>query len=243
MNRRRRTDEPVKNIHKETEYHTVVTDDGTQDEGFNCKACGKFITVRDCGTNNRNHCPHCLSSIHLDNIPGDRSADCGGIMEPISIYVRPDGEWALIHRCKKCGELKINRIAADDNEYHTVVTDDGTQDEGFNCKACGKFITVRDCGTNNRNHCPHCLSSIHLDNIPGDRSADCGGIMEPISIYVRPDGEWALIHRCKKCGELKINRIAADDNEYLLLSLACKPLANPPFPLSALSFHFGKEDK
>ena len=112
MNRRRRTDEPVKNIHKETEYHTVVTDDGTQDEGFNCKACGKFITVRDCGTNNRNHCPHCLSSIHLDNIPGDRSADCGGIMEPISIYVRPDGEWALIHRCKKCGELKINRIAA-----------------------------------------------------------------------------------------------------------------------------------
>ena len=117
MNRRRRTDEPVKNIHRETEYHTVVTDDGTQDEGFNCKACGKFITVKDCGTNNRNHCPHCLSSIHLDNIPGDRSADCGGIMEPISIYVRPDGEWALIHRCKKCGELKINRIAADDNEY------------------------------------------------------------------------------------------------------------------------------
>ena len=89
----------------------------------------------------------------------------------------------------------------------------------------------------------HCLSSIHLDNIPGDRSADCGGIMEPISIYVRPDGEWALIHRCKKCGELKINRIAADDNEYLLLSLACKPLANPPFPLSALSSNFGKEDK
>ena len=83
----------------------------------------------------------------------------------------------------------------------------------------------------------------HLDNIPGDRSADCGGIMEPISIYVRPDGEWALIHRCKKCGELKINRIAADDNEYLLLSLACKPLANPPFPLSALSTPFGKEDK
>ena len=106
-----------------------------------------------------------------------------------------------------------------ETEYHTVVTDDGTQDEGFNCKACGKFITVRDCGTNNRNHCPHCLSSIHLDNIPGDRSADCGGIMEPI------------------------NRIAADDNEYLLLSLACKPLANPPFPLSALSSNFGKEDK
>lgn len=130
-----------------------------------------------------------------------------------------------------------------ETEYHTVVTDDGTQDEGFNCKACGKFITVRDCGTNNRNHCPHCLSSIHLDNIPGDRSADCGGIMEPISIYVRPDGELALIHRCKKCGELKINRIAADDNEYLLLSLACKPLANPPFPLSALSSNFGKEDK
>lgn len=43
MNRRRRTDEPVKNIHKETEYHTVVADDGTQDEGFNCKACGNSL--------------------------------------------------------------------------------------------------------------------------------------------------------------------------------------------------------
>ena len=137
-----------------------------------------------------------------------------------------------------------------ETEYHTVVTDDGTQDEGFNCKACGKFITVKDCGTNNRNHCPHCLSSIHLDNIPGDRSADCGGIMEPISIYVRPDGEWALISyeisaQASRIGyiKLKINRIAADDNEYLLLSLACKPLANPPFPLSALSTRFGKDNK
>lgn len=34
MNRRRRTDEPVKNIHKETEYHTVVTDDGNAGRGL-----------------------------------------------------------------------------------------------------------------------------------------------------------------------------------------------------------------
>ena len=102
---------------------------------------------------------------------------------------------------------------------------------------------VRITGKGRCNVTNNCDIKDFLDNIPGDRSADCGGIMEPISIYVRPDGEWALIHRCKKCGELKINRIAADDNEYLLLSLACKPLANPPFPLSALSSNFVKEGK
>mgnify|MGYP002621299112 CR=1 FL=1 len=116
-------------------------------------------------------------------------------------------------------------------------------DDSFTCRVCGRPVVPAGAGSDHRNHCPNCLSSLHVDITPGDRESDCGGIMEPISIYVRPDGEWALIHRCKKCGELKINRIAADDNEYLLLSLACKPLANPPFPLSALSGAFGKDNK
>ena len=36
--------------------------------------------------------PICLWSRHLDVEPGDRSADCGGIMEPLAIASRPDGE-------------------------------------------------------------------------------------------------------------------------------------------------------
>ena len=58
--------------------------------------------------------------------------------------------------------------------------------------------------------------------------------MEPVSVWVRKGGEWAIIHRCRICGVLHSNRIAADDNQALLLSLAVRPLAQPPFPLDHL---------
>lgn len=55
--------------------------------------------------------------------------------------------------------------------------------------------------------------------------------MEPISVWVRKNGEWAIIHRCRVCGKLSSNRIAADDNPLKLMSLAMRPLGQPPFPL------------
>jgi hypothetical protein len=59
--------------------------------------------------------------------------------------------------------------------------------------------------------------------------------MEPIAISVRGDGEWILIHRCLACHEIHLNRIAGDDNPLLLLRIAVRPLAAPPFPLERLS--------
>lgn len=106
--------------------------------------------------------------------------------------------------------------------------------ESFPCKNCGEMITPEDAGTKHRNHCPKCLCSLHVDNEPGDRASLCHGVMEPISVWVRKDGEWALIHRCRLCGTLSSNRIAADDNPMLLLSIAVRPLAKPAFPLSQL---------
>jgi len=97
-----------------------------------------------------------------------------------------------------------------------------------------KMINPEGAGTHHRNHCPYCLCSIHVDNEPGDRKSDCKGIMEPISIWVKDKGEWAIVHRCKKCGKLNTNRSAADDNPVLLMSIAVKPLASPPFPLHLL---------
>ncbi len=58
--------------------------------------------------------------------------------------------------------------------------------------------------------------------------------MEPVAIWVRKNGEWAIVHRCRDCGAFSSNRIAADDNEFVLLSIAAKPIANPPFPLDRL---------
>jgi hypothetical protein len=59
--------------------------------------------------------------------------------------------------------------------------------------------------------------------------------MEAIAIAVRGDGEWVIIHRCTGCDELSSNRIAGDDNPLLLVRVAIKPLAQPPFPLDVLA--------
>ena len=104
----------------------------------------------------------------------------------------------------------------------------------FRCGHCHYDVPTDAVGTAHRNHCPTCLWSRHLDDAPGDRAANCGSSMEPIAIHVRGDGEWVLVHRCCGCGELHLNRTAGDDNVLLLVQLAVKPMARPPFPLEVL---------
>ncbi len=104
----------------------------------------------------------------------------------------------------------------------------------FQCKVCGAEVSPEGAGSAHRNHCPRCLCSLHLDETPGDRASQCGGIMDPIAVWVRRDGEWAIIHRCRRCGRLSSNRSAGDDNVWKLLSLAVRPLAETPFPLDRL---------
>lgn len=106
--------------------------------------------------------------------------------------------------------------------------------ETFVCKNCGREVIPEGAGSDHRNHCPNCLCSVHLDNEPGDREADCGGLMEPIAVWVRKNGEWAIVHRCRICGAMSSNRIAGDDNPMKLMSIAMKPLANPPFPIERI---------
>ncbi|GAA3538239.1 hypothetical protein GCM10022419_017760 [Nonomuraea rosea] len=90
-------------------------------------------------------------------------------------------------------------------------------------------------GTAHRNHCPHCLTSLHVDHrIPGDRRAACRGRMAALSVSVRQDGEWLIIHDCQSCGELSANRIAGDDNARALLRIAIRPLSDTRLPVSAL---------
>lgn len=105
----------------------------------------------------------------------------------------------------------------------------------FRCRHCRLDVPLDAPGTAHRNHCPNCLRSRHLDDRPGDRAADCGSTMEPIAVSVRGDGEWVLVHRCAGCGALRLNRTAGDDNPLLLLRLAARPLAQPPFPLEHLT--------
>lgn len=94
----------------------------------------------------------------------------------------------------------------------------------FACAHCGRLSTLEAPGTRHRNHCPHCLTSLHVDILMGDRRSGCRGRMEPIAVWVKPDGEWALVHRCERCGKVNTNRIAGDDDEVALEAIAMRPL-------------------
>ncbi|RCV47292.1 RNHCP domain-containing protein, partial [Marinitenerispora sediminis] len=98
--------------------------------------------------------------------------------------------------------------------------------ESFRCLNCRLDVSLSAPGTAHRNHCPNCLWSRHVDaRVPGDRASDCGARMEPISVAVRGDGEWAIIHRCTGCGALNGNRTAGDDNPLPLMRMAVQPPA------------------
>lgn len=82
------------------------------DEGFVCENCGTQVPQSiDGGC--RNHCNKCLFSKHMDINPGDRLADCGGLMEPIGIE-KKHGKYRILHKCMKCGFERWNQISSDD---------------------------------------------------------------------------------------------------------------------------------
>ncbi len=100
----------------------------------------------------------------------------------------------------------------------------------FTCANCGSTVVPAEGGTQFRNHCPFCLFSLHADICTGDRRSGCRGLMEPIGIWAGKKKEWSIIHRCVKCGIIRVNRIAGDDSELLLILLAAKPFMTMPFP-------------
>src|SRR5690606_12317296 len=60
------------------------------------------------------HCPACLCSLHVDVNPGDRANDCGGVMEPVGAELTGKKGWVIVHRCRRCGEVRRNKAAPDD---------------------------------------------------------------------------------------------------------------------------------
>ncbi len=87
--------------------------------------------------------------------------------------------------------------------------------EDFICEHCGANVR----GNGYTNHCPHCLYSKHVDINPGDRSADCGGLMEPVGLELK-DGKYILVHRCVKCGFVRRNKVVDADDFNAVLELS-----------------------
>lgn len=83
------------------------------DENFICEVCGKEVPKLNYTA--RDHCNNCLSSKHVDINPGDRKANCGGILVPIGVEKGSKDKYKIVYRCNKCGEIKRNVMAIDDN--------------------------------------------------------------------------------------------------------------------------------
>ncbi len=90
-------------------------------------------------------------------------------------------------------------------------------DNGFICEVCKK--EVKPLGYTSRNHCPFCLSSLHVDVMPGDRANGCRGVLKPIQTLPHPKKGFIIVFKCEKCGEIVRNKAADDDNNDLLIKL------------------------
>lgn len=90
-------------------------------------------------------------------------------------------------------------------------------DEEFICEHCGK--KVEKLGYTCRNHCNNCLYSKHVDINPGDREETCHGLLEPIKVELDSKKGYVIVYRCQKCGAIRKNKTAEDDNMDLIISL------------------------
>lgn len=95
-------------------------------------------------------------------------------------------------------------------------------DEEFICENCGR--KVEKLGYTCRNHCPYCLHSKHVDNNPGDRMEECHGVLEPIGIEINNKKGEIIVFKCRKCGRIRKNIVAKDDNRKKIIELSAKPL-------------------
>ena len=90
-------------------------------------------------------------------------------------------------------------------------------DEEFVCENCG--YNVKKLGYSCRNHCPMCLYSKHVDINPGDREEKCHGLLKPIGLEISGKKGYVIIFKCQKCGAIRKNKSAEDDNMDMIISL------------------------
>ena len=107
----------------------------------------------------------------------------------------------------------------------------------FKCAHCRSLVSSAHLlsSVNNRNHCPYCLWSCHLDlYAAGDRLSACKALMKPIGLTLKmgrnkyrreAGGELMLVHECSGCKALSINRIAGDDDSGTIMAVFQESLA------------------
>ena len=94
-------------------------------------------------------------------------------------------------------------------------------DKNFICENYG--TEVHKLGYTARDNWPKCLFSKHVDINPGDRSSSCSGLLKTIGVEKYKKG-YKIIYKCNKCGCIKKNIMANDDNIDLIIDIMSKPV-------------------
>lgn len=91
------------------------------------------------------------------------------------------------------------------------------RDEEFECENCHKKVSKLS--YTSRDHCPYCLCSKHVDILPGDREENCKGLLKPIQVELDGKKGYVIVYKCTKCGKIRRNKAADDDNMDLIIKL------------------------
>lgn len=106
--------------------------------------------------------------------------------------------------------------------YNSLMTKQFTKvDEDFICEMCGAHVH----GNGYTNHCPECLTSKHVDIMPGDRACECAGLMPAVGLETK-NGEFVLVQKCQKCGHMRRNKIWENDSRKALRALSAGNLTS-----------------
>ncbi len=163
--------------------------------------------------------------------PDDEAFD-GSIEDEIDIEpIRPVRKTGKVGKAKRAERARPSNVRnmfdefdePDEDELNEAIERKAREkrraviSEPFKCRHCKAFIGEPPTGGQQRNHCPMCLYSLHVDDkTPGDRASECRSLMEPVGVFYRRNLEQVVVHRCLGCGFTRYNRIAADDNPILL---------------------------
>ncbi len=89
-------------------------------ETFVCQNCGHSVPIAK--STCRDHCSVCLWSLHVDDNPGDRNANCGGMLKPLAYSSHKKKGYMIHYSCQKCGAEKVNKFLEFD-EHESDSTD------------------------------------------------------------------------------------------------------------------------
>jgi hypothetical protein len=90
--------------------------------------------------------------------------------------------------------------------------------EDFVCEKCGAEVK----GNGYTDHCCVCLWGKHVDVNPGDRVADCGGMMEPKWAEVKSE-KYLLYYVCEECKHKFRVKSLPEDNFEVIMKLINRP--------------------